>query len=201
MDDSAGSSDIEKAVQRFLAYALLPAWMTAGFADYLCHRKSKIERTSGTHESLTHMLMIVSAGAGVMASLCFEVNESVLAIMAGSALTHEAVVLWDVGYAAKLRPPSATEQHVHSFLEVLPFAGLAFVACLNPGDVAVLFGRGSRPFRWKLEPKHDPATPIFTTTVIAAATLLQVLPHMEELIRCFSVDHTFLPHERPIDRA
>src|ERR1700754_1847891 len=30
-----------------LMYFLLPLWLAAGFADYLCHRATAIERTSG----------------------------------------------------------------------------------------------------------------------------------------------------------
>ena len=53
------------------------------------------------------------------------------------------------GYATQLRPPSAAEQHLHSFLEVLPFATLAFTGCLLPeltlgepgGDIAELATR------------------------------------------------------------
>ncbi len=191
------NDEVQQAGRRFLMYALLPAWMIAGFADYICHRRSDIEHTSGTHESLTHLLMLGSAGAGVAASLFCKVNETVLAIMTASAVTHEAIVLWDVGYAAQLRPPSATEQHIHSFLEVLPFTALAFQACLNPDDLAVLAGRGTRPPAWRLEPKSDPAAPLLGAGAMLAATLLLVVPHIEEFIRCYRVDHTLLPHKRP----
>jgi hypothetical protein len=39
-----------------LMYFVLPVWLAAGFADYLCHRASHIERTSGWKESLLHLL-------------------------------------------------------------------------------------------------------------------------------------------------
>ena len=193
--------DVEQASRAFLNYVLLPVWMLPGLGDYLCHRAAKIERTSGTHESLTHMLMISTSGVGIMAGLLFEVNETVLVVMAAAAAAHEAIVLWDVGYAAHLRPPSPTEQHMHSFLEVLPFTGLAFTMCLNPGDVAVLFGKGTRPPRFRLKLKQHPAAPAFTAAVIALATVTLFLPYTEELIRCYRVDHTFRAHDRPIDES
>lgn len=192
------STDVAEASRRFLTYVLLPAWMLFGFADYLCHRKSKIERTSGTHESMTHMLMIASAGAGVTANLLFEMNATVLAIITASALAHETIVLWDIAYAAKLRPPSATEQHIHSFLEVLPFTGLVFTICLHPEHAAELLS-GGKPRRWELRPNRHPLSPLYSTVVMTCAFLFQVLPHTEELIRCFRVDHTILPHDKPID--
>ena len=199
MDPLDEESEVEQASRRFLTFVLLPAWMLTGFGDYLCHRATKIERTSGTHEALTHLLMIATTGAGLTAALFCEINETVLAIMTASAVAHEAVVLWDVGYATPLRPPSATEQHLHSFLEVLPFTGLAFMMCMNPADLAVLLGRGSRPFRWRLAPKRHPLAPLYAAAVIGLASALQVIPHLEEFVRCFRVDRTLLPHDRPID--
>jgi hypothetical protein len=38
--------------QGVLTYFVLPLWLVAGFADYLCHRASHIEQTSGAKESL-----------------------------------------------------------------------------------------------------------------------------------------------------
>jgi hypothetical protein len=193
------SIEVEKTSRRFMNFVLLPVWMLPGFGDYLCHRASNIERTSGTHESLTHMLMISSTGLGIAAALFFEVNETVLGIMTASAIAHEAVVLWDIGYATSLRPPSPTEMHMHSFLEVLPFTGLAFMVCLNPDDLAILLGRGTRPRRFGLKRKRHPAAPLYGAAVTALASLMLFLPYTEELLRCYRVDHTFLPHNHPID--
>ena len=33
-----------------LLYGVLPLWVAAGFADYLCHRRTRIEATSGIVE-------------------------------------------------------------------------------------------------------------------------------------------------------
>lgn len=188
---------IATAARRFLDIVLLPAWMIFGFADYVCHRRSDIEHTSGTHESLTHVLMISTTGIGVTAAMFFEVNGAVLMIMAASALAHEAIVLWDVGYAVKLRPPSATEQHVHSFLEVLPFTGLAVSVCLNPNDVVALFDPNKRADQLRLKPKRDSRAPAYTATVIALVAATLIVPYVEEFVRCFRVDHTLRPHKQP----
>lgn len=34
-----------------IAYALLPLWVVAGFVDWLCHRRSRIELHGGLVES------------------------------------------------------------------------------------------------------------------------------------------------------
>jgi hypothetical protein len=198
---AAGSFDVEHASETFLNLVLLPLWLVPGFADYWCHRASKIERTSGTHESLTHLLMISSTGAGIGAGMFFEVNELVLAILIVAALAHEAIVLWDVGYAVKLRPPSATEQHMHSFLEVLPFSALAFTMCLHPAAVANLAGRGPRPRQFRFEKKRHPVAPIHIAGITGLAIGLLFVPYTKELLRCYRVDHTLLPHHAPDNDA
>ena len=191
------SADVERAARRFLLYALLPAWVVPGFGDYLCHRAAKIERTSGTHESVTHLLMIATSGVGVLTGLICEIDPSSLIVLAASALAHEGVVLWDVAYAARLRPPSATEQHLHSFLEVLPFASLAFTGCLHPGAVAALMKKPV-PTRFLLRRKANLSLPYILSLGSLIATLV-VIPHLEEFIRCYRVDRTIFPHLRPID--
>jgi len=37
-------------------YIVLPFWLAAGLADYLCHRASHIENTSGWKQSVLHPL-------------------------------------------------------------------------------------------------------------------------------------------------
>jgi hypothetical protein len=44
-----------------LMYFVLPLWLIAGFADWLCHRASHIESTTGAKESLIHLLMFVES--------------------------------------------------------------------------------------------------------------------------------------------
>jgi hypothetical protein len=43
------------AAQAVLMYFVLPSWLAAGFADYLCHHAASIETTSGWKESLLHL--------------------------------------------------------------------------------------------------------------------------------------------------
>src|SRR5215217_7633965 len=109
-----------EVAQSMLMYFVLPLWLLAGFADYLCHRASDIEHTSGAKESLLHLLLFAEMGVPVLAAIFLEIN----AVMIVCFLLHEATSLWDVSYAAKLRNITPIEQHVHSFLEMLPLMGL-----------------------------------------------------------------------------
>ena len=192
--EAEGSAvEIEIATHNFIAHVLVPFWMLPGLGDYICHRRSRIEQTSGTHESLTHILMISSTGVGVMTGLFFEINDSALLIMAASALFHEAIVFWDVAYAQKLRPPSSVEQHIHSFLEVLPFTALASMSCLHPRAATKLFRWDSPIRRFRLERKRKKESPAYIASVIILGTFALALPYAEEFIRCFKVDRTLLP--------
>jgi len=48
--------------RRYLLYFTVPLWVIVGSLDYLCHRRTKIETTSGTLESAIHALMMAEAG-------------------------------------------------------------------------------------------------------------------------------------------
>lgn len=115
-------------------------------------------------------------------------------VMTGSAFAHESVVFGDVGYATQLRPPSATEQHVHGFLETLPFATLAFTGCLHPERLAALFDRGDRD-SWRRTRKQS-VNALPARSIISVIGTFVVLPHLEEVVRGYRVDRTFLPHAR-----
>jgi hypothetical protein len=145
--DAGESSDRDRAVRALLTYVLLPAWTITGILDWYWHRQTKIECNAGAHESITHLLMALEAGAGVMLALFFEIEAGVLAGMLAAAVLHEATVMWDVGYALPRRPIRQRELHTHSFLEAFPFATTAFAALVNPPQARALLGIGSEPPR------------------------------------------------------
>src|SRR4051812_8205549 len=101
------------AALALIAYFIMPLWLAAGFADYLCHRATHIEVTSGAKESLIHLVMFAEVGVPALAGMFFEADALVLlALIVGFAL-HEATALWDVSYAVSVRHVSPFEQHVH----------------------------------------------------------------------------------------
>jgi hypothetical protein len=63
------------------------------------------------------------------------VNAGIILLMIGSFLVHEATALWDVSYATTAREVTPIEQHVHSFLEMIPL--MAIVADLPPENSAM----------------------------------------------------------------
>ena len=64
-----------------LMYVVLPLWLAAGFADYLCHRASHIEKTSGWKESLLHLAQFGEMAVPVLAAVFLEINSGVILIM------------------------------------------------------------------------------------------------------------------------
>src|SRR3954468_5915110 len=103
------------AAEIILLYFILPLWLLAGFADYLCHRASQIELTSGYKESLLHILMLAEIATPLLAAIFFEINALVIAIMIVGFVLHKMTVLWDTTFPSHKRLITPIEQHVHSF--------------------------------------------------------------------------------------
>lgn len=176
--------DPAHATRVLLLYFVVPLWLAAGVADWLCHRRTHIQDTSGPKESLIHLLMLVEMGVPVLAALLLEITAAVLALMVAAFVLHEATALWDVRYSSSRRTVTPIEQHIHSFLEIVPLMGLAFVAVLHWPQMLALLGLGPESADWGLRPKRDPLAPGYVVAVLTAVGLFEALPYGEELWRC-----------------
>lgn len=171
------------AAQAVLMYFVLPVWLAAGFADYLCHRATAIEATSGWKESLLHLLQLGEMALPTLAAIFLEINALVIAIMIVSLIAHEATAIWDVRYAYGKREVRPVEQHVHSFLEMLPLMGLLIVVIVNWPQFLSLFGLGTETAEFALRLKQPPLPWLYATAMLSLVLLFEVLPYLEELIR------------------
>ncbi|MCF3134170.1 diguanylate cyclase [Streptomyces olivochromogenes] len=178
------STDVEAASRRFLLYGVLPLWVVPGLADWWMHRRTRIEHTSGTRESAVHALMMTEAGVPVVMGLLARVNPLVLTVMGGAALAHGATALYDVSLAVGEREVRPIEQHIHSFLEVLPVTALAFTACLHADQVRSLLRGGPDPHDWRLLPKDHPLPAAYLAGLAGVIVSGVVAPYAEELGRC-----------------
>jgi hypothetical protein len=88
-----------------LMYFILPVWLLAGFADWLCHRASHIETTTGAKESLIHLLMFAEVGGPLLAAIFLEVNALTIAAMIMTFFIHKATAL---GLSAGIDAPEAS---------------------------------------------------------------------------------------------
>ena len=176
--------DVEDANRRFLMYGVLPLWFVPAVADWAMHRRTRIEETSGTRESALHALMMTEAGVPVAMGLLARVNPLVLSVMGGAAVVHGATALWDVSLATGKREVRPVEQHIHSFLEVLPLSALAFTSCLHWKQVRATLRGGDTAEDWKLLPKENPLPARYLVAIGTAIGAFVALPYAEEMTRC-----------------
>ncbi|MFK4104679.1 diguanylate cyclase [Streptomyces sp. NPDC019531] len=178
--------DVGDVTTRYLLYGLLPSWFVPGLADWVMHRRTRIEETAGTKESLIHSLMMAEVGIPIALTLRYEVNPLLLTVQLGGAAVHEATALWDVKTAVDSdREVKPVEQHIHSFLESLPFGALAALMCLHADQVRAL-ARGGRGHKdaWRLVPRRRPPSLGYLAGIGAAIGTCVLLPYGEELLRC-----------------
>ena len=166
-----------------LMYFILPVWLVAGFADWLCHRASHIETTTGVKESLIHLLMFSEVGAPLLACMFLDINALIIALMIVMFFTHEATALWDVSYAVTAREVTPIEQHVHSFLEMIPLMAILSVISLHWGQFLALFGLGSEHAQFFLRWKTTPLPTTYIFSILAAIVLFELIPYLEEFVR------------------
>jgi hypothetical protein len=171
------------AAQYVLMYFILPLWLAAGFADYLCHRASHIEATSGPKESALHLLQFAEMALPTLAAIFLEINALIILVGMICLLLHEATAIWDVRYAYATREVTPTEQHIHSFLEMLPLMGLTIIVILHWGQFLALFGVGSERADFGIRLKESPLPWLYVTVMLTLVLLFEVLPYLEELVR------------------
>lgn len=175
----------DQSSQRYLTYLIVPAWSLVGALDWLWHRQTKIETTSGPKESMMHLLMMAEAGAPVFAGLFLETNAGLLAMLTAGVLLHQLTVMWDVSYTVSRRKIPAREQHTHTFMETLPFDILAVFATLHPEQFRAMLRIGPEKPDFSLRLKK-PGPPIrHIAAIFGATTLFVALPHVEEFVRCW----------------
>ena len=171
--------------RNYILYFLLPFWIVLGFIDYLCHRHTKIETTSGLTESLIHWTLLTLIGVPMVLGLFFNINALVILTMIAAFLLHEVVAIWDVNYAMPRRQIMVVERHLHGYLGVLPFMIVSMVICLHWDQFLVLVGRGSVAESFSLHLKEPPLSRNYVIGIFAAVFGLMVLPYAEELWRCW----------------
>lgn len=168
--------------QHYLMYFVVPVWLCAGVADWYCHRYADISHHGGAKESLLHLLMLLEMGIPVLAALFFEINALVLAVMIFAFLVHEATALWDVTYAVHRRQVTPIEQHVHSFLEMVPLMALSVLALMHWGQFQALFSVGDEIADFSLRLKQVPLPAGYIGAVLFAIVLVEVPPYLQELL-------------------
>jgi len=175
-------TDLHAIASLLILGILLPAWLVLGFADWMCHRKSEIEHTSGWRESVWHMVMVGQAGIAVLLGLFFEINALVLGIILAAYIAHEISTSADVGYAAPKRFISVTEQRVHDFLTAIPLAVMLLVIATHGEQFAALFGLGNEAADFTLRWRENPLPTWYLVTWLLVSPINALL-YLEEFWR------------------
>ena len=151
----------------YLAYLL---WLTAGWADFRCHRRTDLAHTSGLRESSLHLLQLALIGGGTILALTFELGRAPLLALAALVAAHAWVGYRDTCSAYGRRDLRPIEQHLHSVLDAAPVAAWT---------IAVV-GYGADDGDWGWRPRRPPLPPAGWMAVLAPALLLCVWPALSE---------------------
>lgn len=180
------SASADPLLWGLLGYVVFPLWLLSGLADYLCHARTDIAHTSGTHESALHLLQTAEIGLPVLVFLFLSTNALVLALVTTGVVAHTATSWRDVKYAAQLRHISPGEQYVHGFLIVLPWVALALVAVLHWPVVEAMFDPAIAS-EWKPHWRQPPFDGGLLSVVLASSLLFGALPGGLEFMHTLAV--------------
>jgi hypothetical protein len=81
------------------------------------------------------------------------------------------------------------EQHVHSFLEMIPLMAILFVVSRHWDQFLALFGIGSEAARFNLAWKDPPLPATYVFSVMTAILLFELIPYIEEFFRGLRANH------------
>ncbi len=169
------------AARGALLYVIAPLWILSGLADWWCHRRTEIEKTSGWPESVFHLVMFAQVGLGGLAVLLLEVNAALLAALTLLFLIHEFTTWIELRFVAPVRHITPAEQMIHSFMELLPLAAILLLAVWSAGQ-----GRAHADMdtAWQLRWKSPVVLEPSIAALGVAIFVLNFLPLVEEAVRC-----------------
>jgi hypothetical protein len=172
---------IDELLAGLLLYGVFPLWVIAGFGDYGCHRSTGIERTTGRAESALHAVQYAQIVAGLGFALFLETTSLVLVLVVALALLHLVTGYLDIHYTTGRRHISAVEQHVHSWMEMLPLVATVLWVMTHWSSFAPLLGDGVPS--WSVTLRRDlPPTGVVVGMVLGLAAAGVAIA--EEYFRC-----------------
>jgi hypothetical protein len=175
---------LEQAIHQIIQWVILPLWLGAGFADYLFHRRTQIEHSSGAGESLIHHAMLAEVGIPLIAATFLRIDAALILLFVAAFVAHEITGNLDIRYAeSHSRLVSATEEQVHSILEIIPLTAALLVIIPHFNQAMALFGGGSEHADFSIALKEPPS--LWKVLFTGAMLVLFIIgPYTEELIRC-----------------
>lgn len=168
--------NVRELLQALLLWGLYPAWLLAGAGDYLCHRATDIEHTSGARESWLHLYQFITLWIAFAAAVLVNINVVVFGIVVALVIAHTVLAHVDVSYTDGRRHISPIEQFVHGFMNVLPLVAVALVGVLHWDEISASSGAPTfslRPFD------------LGRMLLVGSFAVLSGVPILEELARTY----------------
>jgi hypothetical protein len=163
----------------FLVWVLYPLWLLGGAVDYLCHRGSDIQHTSGIHESWLHVAQFATMALVFASAVLLEMTLPVIIALIALVLAHTVLSFIDVSYTLGRRHISTTEQHAHGLLDVIPLIAVGLLAILNwQTMLAPISGSVVRL-------KDEPLTAMHIAVLLGSFSVLAGGPVLEEWFRTY----------------
>jgi hypothetical protein len=156
-----------------LIWAIYPAWLLAGAGDYLCHRKTEIECTSGATESELHVAQFVCLAIAFACAVLLQISAAVFGVLAAFVAAHSVLSYIDVHYTDGRRRILPIEQTVHGFMDVLPLVAVAILGVQHWPEISA----GTMTFAL------DAAIDSERVLLLTSFAVLAGLPVLEELLR------------------
>jgi hypothetical protein len=158
---------------RLIAFALYPLWLIAGGCDYWCHRRTRIESTSGVTEARMHVAQYVCIVLIVALAALFRFRGPALWVAVAAVVAHTVLAYIDVRYTFSRRLISPFEQHLHAVLYLAPILAIVLLA-LADADLA---GEPDRSLRELSLPQ--------ILLLLGSAGVLGGVPVLEEFVRAW----------------
>jgi hypothetical protein len=155
-----------------LIWGIYPVWLLAGAGDYLCHRRTAIERTSGATESWLHVAQFACLAIAFAGALLLQTNAAVFVLLIAFVLAHSVLSYIDVRYTEGRRRILPVEQTFHGFMDVLPLVAVALFGVQHWQQI----GAGSMTFALQ-------SMDLDRVLLLSSFALLAGLPILEELVR------------------
>lgn len=165
---------LQALLETLLWWGIYPLWLLAGAVDYLCHRRTDIEHTSGSGESWFHLLQFLTLLIALAAGALLEPNALVFGAMIVAVLAHSVLAHLDVSYTDGQRYISPFEQLVHGFMDVLPLVSVAIFGVLQWPQIS------AGPDGASLTPARADSSRLW---LLASFITLAGVPILEELVR------------------
>jgi hypothetical protein len=161
------------ALSALLIWVLYPVWLMAGAGDYLCHRATAIERTSGATESWLHVAQFVCLALALACATLMGISAAVFIVLVVLVLTHSGLSYIDVRYTDGRRRILPIEQTLHGFMDVLPLVAVAVLGVQHWQEIHT----GSLQFSLR------PAIDLNRVLLLSSFAVLAGFPVLEELVR------------------